>query len=163
MDSSRDSLTGEAASLLRERYGYLRAEMLQRLENRYKLLTAMLALVAVGFTVAVQLQKDAIALPVCATMLVLALVLQGENRHVQLISNYLITIERQLDAHCELKTPGWERFSRAKKGEKKLASNHLTLGALGFLTCFYLVFGAMGVRWRSEPVGGDLTRPNGYG
>src|SRR5436305_7784768 len=127
------SLRVEAVALLRERYGYLRTEILHRLDNRYKLLTALLTIVGVGCTVIFQLHWEPIAFPLCGTMLLVAIVLQGENRHVQLISDYLITIERELDEHYQLETKGWERTSRLKGGDKPKAASVLTIGALALL------------------------------
>lgn len=146
-------LTPEAILLLRDRYGYMRAEILQRLDNRYKLLTALLTLITVGVTVVYQLKWDVIGFPLCATMLAMAIVLQGENRHVRLISDYLILIERQLDGHYELETKGWERVSRSKRGDKPQASNRLTFGAFAFLSFFYPIFDLVGVRWAVTALG----------
>jgi hypothetical protein len=146
-------LESDAILLLRERYGYMRAEILQRLDNRYKLLTAFLTLITVGFTVVYQLEWYAVGFPLCASMLAMAVVLQGENRHVRLISDYLILLERQLDAHYALETKGWERTSRSKRGSKPYASNRLTIGGVAFLTFFYLIFDLIGVRWLLTTIG----------
>lgn len=152
------ALDSEAVLLLRERYGYMRAELLQRLDNRYKILTALLTLITLGLSVIIQLHWDAIGFPLCAAMLAMALVLQGENRHVRLISDYLILIERQLDEHYELETKGWERVSRSRRSEKSKASSRLTIGAFSFLAFFYVIFDLVGVRWSLTELGKSFDR-----
>ena len=151
----------EAILLLRERYGYMRAEILHRLDNRYKLLTAFLTLVTVGFTVVHELQWYALGFPICATVLAMAFVLQGENRHVKLISDYLILLERQLDAHYELEIKGWERTSRSRFGDKPSASKRLAMGAVAFLTFFYLTFDFVGVQWALKTMEIPFDRSEG--
>jgi hypothetical protein len=91
-------------------------------------------------------------------MLAMALGLQGENRHVKLISDYLILIERQLDGHYDLETKGWERTSRSKRGDKPIASKCLTIGALAFGVLFYLIFDLVGVQWTLTMLGKPFDR-----
>lgn len=107
MEKNLDSLP-----LLRERYGYLRAEILQRLDNRYKLLTITMTLITVGFTVIYQLKWHSISLPVCACLLALTIILQGESRHIRLIAKYLTKLETELDISYKLLTPGWRNTAR---------------------------------------------------
>lgn len=138
----------DAASLLRERYGYLRAEILQRLDSRYKVLTGFVALLAIGFTVIIQLKWDAIAFPMCVATLALAAGIKGENRRIQLISDYLIRLERELDKHYGLvELKGWEQTARSMQGTKISPSTQMGVAASAVLTFFYGTFAFIAVRW----------------
>ena len=140
-------LNSEAVSLLRERYGYLRTEILQRLDNRYKVMTALMTIIAAGFTVIFQLGWDAIAFPICVTMLAFALGLKGDNHRIKVISDYLICLEHVLDKYYNLEINGWERKLRSDRFDKSSATAQQTIAACGFGVFFYLVFEFIAVRW----------------
>jgi hypothetical protein len=144
-------LDADSIPLIRERYGYARAEIIHRLDNRYKLLQHLLALVAVAITVIAQLHWDFIGLLMCVLLLLLTFVLYAENKHIMLLSDYMTSLERILDTHYQLDSinidaKGWERVSRARHTGKSAATFWLLTGAVFFLFFTYGFFNVVGSR-----------------
>ena len=79
-------------NVMRDRYGYVRDEIMYRLEVRYKILQYFMAVVVFGLTAIYRLEWHFVSLPCMAAIMALVLLMYGENKHITRLSDYLLSL-----------------------------------------------------------------------
>ena len=149
-------------NVMRDRYGYIRDEIMYRLEVRYKILQYFMAVVVFGLTAIYRLDWQFVALPCMAAMMALVLLMYGENKQITRLSDYLIEIERKLDKLKDVHR-GWERESRAAKSGKRDDTRAMLLGAMLFVICFFVIFAFQSAVFLTQSYPPIDQYLNGYG
>ena len=144
MKNPEEYTIDEATSILHQRYGWVREEILLRLEYRYKIINLALVLfpAALGFIWAYQAYP--ISFIICILGLILELLFYAENKAIVDLASYLLEIENILDTRHKNNIVGWERYSRESEFFKKKATKHLVFAFNLFFITFYTIFNAIG-------------------
>lgn len=142
-----EELSEKSIDVLRDRYSFCRAEIMYRLEIRYKIVQIFLAGITFSFVALYQLKWEFFPLVSLVVLLSLCVVLLGESMHIRLLSDYMIKIERSLDKNLDYKIVGWERETRAMAGGKVVISGILAFGAAAFVLIIYSAFSWQSTEW----------------
>jgi len=126
--------------VLQDRYGWIRDEILIRLEYRYKLSELLLAFVpvALGFIWYIQLYEFSFFC--CLIVIFIGTLFYGENRSIVELSNYLVSLETQIEKILTTPVLGWETYARGAPMRKVRATPILLVGFALLIFVSYTIF-----------------------
>jgi hypothetical protein len=137
-----EKLPEDALNILRDRYGYVRQEILARIDTRYKITQFLYAFVPVVVGAAVGFGIWALALMGCALVFSSCILFIGESRAIVALGDYLLMLERQLQKVVSL--PGWEQHSRDVAIKKGGSTGWLMFAFLSIYIVSYTALNALG-------------------